>query len=77
VRTKPEDRNSLAIPWELSLWDTCKNHNALPFAGGVLDQPHILMTCFDIIDSELAAYHADQEKIREVNKRLKEAHEKK
>ncbi|MFC1975038.1 hypothetical protein ACFLXQ_01410 [Chloroflexota bacterium] len=55
------------IPPEYIWWIRSKKHNSLPLAGGELDQPHVLMLCFDIIDSETHKYDEDRaEEARQV-----------
>jgi hypothetical protein len=34
----------------IGLYERCKAHNALPYPGGVLDQPEWIMQAFDTID---------------------------
>lgn len=68
--TDTEQRKKLPVPWEYTLWIRCQKTNHLPFSGGVLDQPHILMLCLDLVDAELDAYRAFKRQIDERNKEL-------
>lgn len=44
--------------WEsstLKLYQRCRERRALPFAGGVMDQPEDIMQAFDVIDEAIAS----------------------
>jgi hypothetical protein len=71
--TDPEQRKKLPVPWEYTIWIRCrKANNALPFSGGVLEQPHILMHCLDLIDAEIEVHESFKRKLEERNHQLKE-----
>lgn len=55
----------------MSLHARCKNSQALPFSGGVLDQPAYLMNLFDVID-QAHAEHQYKLQTREQDDLLKE-----
>lgn len=44
----------------LGLYETCKNRNALPEQGGVLDQSVELMYWFDTIDGIVAKFKEEK-----------------
>ena len=50
------DKEKLPVPREYALWARCKRRGTLPRSGGELDQPHILMVLFDLIDREHATW---------------------
>ena len=45
----------------LKLWSRCKQFNALPAAGGLLDQPATLMDLMDLVGSTVDRVHAKQQ----------------
>jgi hypothetical protein len=63
----------LPVPWEYSLWLHCREAGVLPVDGGLFDQYHILMHCFEIIEAELRSAKEEEKKREEANKRLAEA----
>ena len=40
----------------LKLYERCKARRALPFPGGITDQPEEIMRLFDVIDAEMNAH---------------------
>jgi hypothetical protein len=66
--TDPEVRRKLPIPYEYILYREYVRRGPLPFAGGLLDQPHILLWCFRIIEDELSQAEALKQKIDEINR---------
>lgn len=86
IRTEDdEQRKQLPIPWEWVIWNRCKRRGTLPRDGGELNQPHILMACFDIIDGEIARWEKELEqkakeeaeekrRMAEINQRLANPH---
>ena len=69
----------MAIPWEYDLWVRMQNTGHLPKAGGLLDQPHLLMTHLEIISIEHLTWAKEKQQqqklIDETNERLRKAHE--
>jgi len=47
----------------INLYQRCQEFKALPFSGGVLDQPAWLMDCFSVIEREKSLY--EQKKNRD------------
>lgn len=45
----------------MNLYNRCQARQALPYQGGVLDQPERLMRFFDIIDAEIGK-HQDRKR---------------
>lgn len=81
IRTEDlEQRKNLRVPLEYVLWIKCRDKNTLPLSGGALNQPFMLMMCFDIIDNELRMWQEEKaeskKKLDEANQRLREAHQK-
>jgi len=71
IRTEDtEQRKLLEVPWEWVLWVRCKRRGSLPVAGGELEQPHLLMACLDIIDTEQMLWDQELAKAKEANNRL-------
>lgn len=66
--TDPETRKKLPVPYEYVLHYECEKRGALPFEGGLLDQPHILLLSFRLIDDEIAQAEADRRKLEEINR---------
>jgi hypothetical protein len=62
----------LTVPYEYILHLECLNYGTLMFAGGWLDQPHILIRCFRIIADEDARWQEDRRVIEQRNKELVE-----
>lgn len=56
------------VPYELVLYHECDRFRALPFPGSLLDQPHLLLTCFRIIDDEISHFEAEKRKLEEINR---------
>jgi len=42
----------------VTLYNRCQARGALPYPGGILDQPENLMRFFDVIDNEMERYRA-------------------
>ena len=74
--TDPEVRKNLPVPYEYLLHHECRQRDKLPFEGGLLDQPHILVLCFRLIDQEAAQAEAERRKIEEINRQQWEAFKK-
>lgn len=70
--TDPETRRKLPVPYEYLLHFECRERTVLPFAGGWLEQPHILLLCFRVIDEEKAKAEAERRKIEEINRKMRE-----
>jgi hypothetical protein len=66
--TDPETRRKLVIPYEYILYREYVQRGPLPFAGGLLDQPHILLWCFRIIEDEISQAEELKRKIDEINR---------
>jgi hypothetical protein len=66
-------RKNLPVPYEYRLHHECERRGTLPFEGGLLDQPHILLLCFRLIDQEAALAAAERRKIEEINRQQLEA----
>ena len=43
-------REEAELPWPVIMWDRCKLWNCLPYAGGYLEQPHVLMKNLDTVE---------------------------
>ena len=71
-----EDLKKLPKPYEFLLKQDCQQAGVLPFAGGLLDQPHLLLTCFNIIDEERYLWEVDKKAIEQRNKELQDAYAK-
>ncbi len=69
----PEVRRKLPIPYEVVLHHECEQYHRLPFEGGLLDQPHLLLLCFRIIEDEAAQAEAERRKLEEINRQQWEA----
>jgi hypothetical protein len=61
-------RQNLPVPYEYVLHHECRQHQRLPFNGGILEQPHILTLCFRIIEDEAAQALAERRKIEAINR---------
>lgn len=51
------------IPEAFILWNTyqkAKQFNTLPYNGGIMDQPNILMEAFTIIDTQISKNEKDK-----------------
>ena len=59
---------NLPVPYEYRLHRECERYERLPFEGGWLDQPHILLLCFRLIDSEIAQAEEERRKLEEINR---------
>lgn len=66
--TDPETRKKLPVPYEYALHYECERCKTLPCEGGLLDQPHILLLSFRLIDDEIAQAEADRRKLEEINR---------
>jgi hypothetical protein len=54
------------------LYYECERRRVLPFPGSLLDQPHILLMCFRIIEDEAAQAEAEQRQLAEINRQQAE-----
>jgi hypothetical protein len=66
--TDPEVRKNLPVPYEYLLHHECQRRDTLPFEGGLLDQPHILLLSFRLIDDENAQAEAERRRLEEINR---------
>lgn len=66
-----EDWKKLPKPYEFLLKQDCRQAGALPFGGGLLDQPYLLLFCFSIIDEEYALWDMEKKKIEDRNESLR------
>ena len=64
----PEVRKNLPVPYEYVLHQECERRGLLAFAGGLLEQPHILLLCFRLIDQEVSLAAQERRKIEEINR---------
>lgn len=64
----PEVRRGLPVPYEMVLYYECERRHILPFQGSLMDQPHILLLCFRIIEDEAAQAEAERRKLAEINR---------
>ena len=71
--TDPEVRQGLPVPYEMVLYYECERRHILPFRGSLIDQPHILLMCFRIIEDEASQAEAERRKIAEINRQAQEA----
>ena len=66
---------SADVTYILDLYGKCRANNALPVAGGMLDQPATIMDLFDVIDNVKDKYQkakADKDRAQaELNGRYK------
>lgn len=70
--TDPEVRQSLPVPYEMVLYYECERRHILPFQGSLMDQPHILLLCFRIIEDEASQAEAERRKLAEINRQQAE-----
>jgi hypothetical protein len=70
--TDPEARQGLPVPYEVVLYYECERRHILPFRGSLMDQPHILLLCFRIIEDEAAQAEAERRKLAEINRQQAE-----
>lgn len=54
----------------MSIYNKCRNNNALPCAGGVLDQPAWIMGLFEVIDNQKSEFNKAQNERAEVEAKL-------
>lgn len=66
--TDPEVRRGLPFPYEVLLYYECERRHILPFQGSLLDQPHILLLCFRIVEDEAAQAEAERRRLAEINR---------
>ncbi len=66
--TDPAVRRSLPVPYEMVLYYECERRRVLPFPGNLMDQPHLLLLCFRIIEAEAAQAEIEQRKLAEINR---------
>lgn len=71
--TDPAVRQGLPVPYEIILYYECERRHCLPFPGSLMDQPHILLLCFRIIEDEAAQAEAERRKLAEINRQAQEA----
>ena len=53
------------IPQAFTLWNIyqkAKQFNTLPYSGGIMDQPNIIMEAFTIIDTQISKYESERNK---------------
>ncbi len=60
--TAPRD---VARPWALELFEQCRRHQALPHAGGILDQDDGLMAALDFAAGLKALFEAGAQVVME------------
>jgi hypothetical protein len=72
--SEPEDLEKLSVPYEYALKQRCHRLRTLPFAGGLFDQPYLLLLCFNIVDEEETLWVIDKKKIEERNRQLQQEH---
>ena len=65
-------RRGLPVPYEVSLYYECERRRVLPFPGSLLDQPHLLLLCFRIVEDEAAQAEAERRKLAEINRQQAE-----
>jgi hypothetical protein len=70
--TDPEVRQGLPVPYEMVLYYECERRHILPFQGAWMDQPHILLMCFRIIEDEAAQAEEERRKVAEINRQQAE-----
>ena len=68
----PEVRRGLPVPYEMVLYYECERRHTLPFVGAWMDQPHILLMCFRIIEDEASQAEAERRKLAEINRQQAE-----
>lgn len=63
--------NGAAMPWALELYFFCKNYNALPRAGGILDQDSFELMAMDraayayhLYKKDMKHYTADDQRLK-------------
>jgi hypothetical protein len=56
----------------MSLYYECERRRVLPFPGSLMEQPHLLMVCFRIIEDEAAQAEAERRKLAEINRQQAE-----
>lgn len=66
----------MPVPYEYILHHEVEKYGRLPFDGGLLEQPHLLLMCFRLIDEEMALTRAEQRKLAEINRQQREMWEK-
>lgn len=70
--TDLEARRGLPVPYEVVLYYECERRRVLPFPGSLMDQPHILLLCFRIIEDEAAQAEVERRKLAEINRQQAE-----
>lgn len=70
--TDAEVRRGLPVPYEMVLYYECERRHILPFRGSLMDQPHILLMCFRIIEDEASQAEAERRKLAEINRQQAE-----
>jgi hypothetical protein len=70
--TDPAARKGLPVPYEMVLYYECERRHCLPFPGNLMDQPHILLLCFRIIEDEAAQAEEERRKLAEINRKAVE-----
>lgn len=73
---RPKPKPSLPVPYELTLKANFERYKTPPVPGGLLDQPHLLMLFFDIIEDESLKWIQEKALIEKRNKELQEANAK-
>jgi hypothetical protein len=68
----PKVRQMLPVPYEYVLHHECERRGVLPFPGGLLDQPHILLLCFRLIEDEAAQAEIERRELAEINRQQAE-----
>jgi hypothetical protein len=48
------------VRYILDLYSRCRANRALPYAGGILEQPAWIMDLFEVVDNIKAEYHEKQ-----------------
>lgn len=69
---KPRDMEKRPEPpYELVLWHQCKEFGQLLVSGGVLEQPFWTWTLMNACGAAVSEYEYKQNKVKEINERLK------
>ena len=72
-QTKVDETGAPEVPIELTLLWRIERYGMPYLAGGLADQPHILLMCFDIILNERARF----QQLLEMNRRIQQEWEEK
>ena len=58
------------VSFILDLYARCRSNNALPYAGGILNQPAWIMDLFEVIDNVKASYRKEKGEAERVQAEL-------